>query len=525
MKKTKILITLLFTLTVFLTSSTETNAQEKEYSIFYEGTSPIWDDEFYNGDTHILKKGYYIFKADGDVYSFEFTNQIESFIYQGDGFSLSDYESHFTVEEKYKEPLSTAINHLNNPDYDYEQNVYLLIKANSYGIMAYEGEQGCYASVLYGVETMKIDQSSTTGEKSHVINVNSTPSLEKILEKYTFSDNVDSTSQLTLDYLTNYDGRPICGNYPIYIEVTDIAGNSTSTLDYIRVHDFDAPIITTDKDVYKYEVHTNLTSDDIKNLFNITDNYNIPLGIKKEYDENFNDQNNILGTYTFTCKATDSTGNSSSKTISILIVDETNPSIELKDGGDKVITNHELSIQEIYDLLIIEDNYDTFDLEDIEITTNCDGLQGVEYQINVKVVDSSNNQTTKTFIYYINDTTPPSITVKDTIYLDKSHTYTTEELLVILKNAGLISDDAVSVNLIEQELTDSTKEEDIYKVTIEEILSNGEKKYTSATFKYKKEPKTNIVPLIIIPSIILIGSVSAILIVKRKRHARSNNIN
>ena len=82
----------------------------------------------------------------------------------------------------------------------------------------------------------------------------------------------------------------------------------------------------------------------------------------------------------------------------------------------------------IDDLLEVKDNYDDLSFEDVNITCTSDGLEGVEYQVIVSVTDSNNNSSQATFTYYINDTTPPSVTVRDTVYLEKGRKYTTDEL-------------------------------------------------------------------------------------------------
>ena len=84
--------------------------------------------------------------------------------------------------------------------------------------------------------------------------------------------------------------------------LTAALGNISTTLDYIYVHDFVAPTITTEKEVYEIEVNTPLTSKQIENYFTAKDNFTIPIGIKKTYTDNYQDQYNKVGEYSFTCQ-------------------------------------------------------------------------------------------------------------------------------------------------------------------------------------------------------------------------------
>ena len=169
-------------------------------------------------------------------------------------------------------------------------------------------------------------------------------------------------------------------------------------------------------------------------------------------------------------------------------------------------------------MLDIKDNYDDIKFEDVKIVSTSDGLEGVEYQVTVSVTDSNNNYSEETFVYYINDTTPPSITVRDTVYLEKGRKYSTEELLNILKNAGLISEDATTVKIISEELVSTSKDFDIYTLKFEQTLNDGTIQQNTVTLRYQSEPSNNINYIIIIGSIVLFGGIIVFIIKKKKHH-------
>lgn len=514
MKNKKILLLIFLLLLTIVSTKSSINANAKE--IFDGRESPISDTEFYNTDYHIFKKGYYLFIGEGDIEPFKFSGDIS--YYYSDSASISLYESKLGVESTYKADLIEAIELLNDDYSKLPNNKVIFIRVNSFGMMYYEGDEGCWQCYCYGVELHEENTTSSTGDKCHVVSVDNRLTIDEILARYSYQDNVDNPGNLTVNYYTTYNKNSSLGLTPLYIEVSDSCGNTSATLDYVYIHDFVAPTISTSQDTYEIEVNTILTSDQVKEYFKIEDNYTIQLGIKKTYEDNYNSNYNKLGNYTYSCTAKDQQGNSTTKTININVVDTTNPVITLKDGGSVIHANSELSNEEIYSLLNVSDNYDTFTMDNIEISTNCEGLEGVEYQISVTATDSSGNSTTETFSYYINDTTPPSITVRDVIYLEKDRKYTSEEMLAILKNAGLISNSATNVNFIEENLISSDDNEDVYQVTYEEILEDGTINYGSLTLKYQKDnTKNNSIYYYIIPTSIIGLSIILFIIKKRKK--------
>lgn len=507
--------TLLFCLILINQGSIESSAIEK----FDSNSTPIADYEFYTSDYYIFKKGYYLLVGEGDISRFEFTGNIKSYLHTSSELSITTFENKLGVESTYKSALTETISELKKDYSEFPNDQVLLIKADNFGKMEYGDGEGCWACYCYGIETYTENVNSKTGEKYHIINADNRISINEILDKYTITDNADSSSNIKINTTTTYNGSAALGTFLLYIEAIDSSGNISTTLDYIYVHDFVAPTITTTKDIYEIEVNTPLTSKDVESYFNVQDNFTIPIGLTKTYTDNFQSQSNKVGEYSFTCQAKDQQGNISSKTITIKVKDTTAPTVNLKAGGDTVFSNKELSMSEIYQLLEIKDNYDDITENQVSISTNCQGMEGVQYSIDVTVTDSNNNTTTRQYKYYINDTTAPNITVRDTIYLEKDRKYTTEELLAILKTAGVISKDATNVSFINEELISSTDTEDVYKMTYEETLSDGSKNYGFVTLCYQKPVNKNnkALYITIATSIILLGIVSILIIKKRKK--------
>ena len=118
--------------------------------------------------------------------------------------------------------------------------------------------------------------------------------LTTIKNKYTFSDNVDKESDLIIETSTNFFNGAWPGYYYLYIEAIDKAGNTSTTTDYIYIHDFDAPIITSTQDHYEFEVNeSTFKSEDVFSNLTITDNVTSYNNMTKEITDTYNSQYNI----------------------------------------------------------------------------------------------------------------------------------------------------------------------------------------------------------------------------------------
>lgn len=492
------------------------NIYSKAETKKYKTENPIYDLDFYEGDYYILDKGYYLIVGDGDLSAIQMKGSCQMYYHTGD-ITSDNFKKNITVEQGYESGIDEIIKNFNSsPDVwgmGYES---IMLRVDNYARLLY-GEGGGCLLFSFGIV---IEQGSN--ERYHVIDYDNKLAINDIINKYSFSDNVDSKENLSVFTETPYSQTSYPGYYFFYVEVTDTSGNVATTKDYIYVHDYVAPTINSKTDNYEFEVHTStLTSKDILDTLEVSDNATSFELLNKEIIDTFESQYDIVGNYSITYKATDAQGNSTTKVISIKVKDSTPPIISLKDGGNAIYTDHDLTNEEIYELLEISDNYDEISYDQVEIISTSQGLEGVEYQVTVSVTDSNNNYNTATYTYYINDTTPPNITVRDTVYLDRNKTYSTEEIIAILKNANIISSDAISVNILSEELLSSSKDEDVYTLYFEQVLSDGTIECKQVTLKYQKQ-NTNTTLYIIIGSCILISTGIIIFIIRRKKKKYAN---
>ena len=486
-------------------------ASSKDYTII----NPFYNLEFYAEDYHLFNKGYYLIVGDGDMNNVEVSGSIE-YYYNYGNVNSDEFKSKINVNQEYEEALDDLFESFyKRPTGDCDLSIFL--RVDNYAKIYYTEGPGTIL-YCYGFEVP-----NETESQYHVIDFDAKLPPQSIEEKYSFSDNVSSFEELEVNMTSNYFTGAYPGYYEFYVEVKDKAGNVSTVKDYIYVHDFQAPTITSTIDHYNIEVNsTKLTSEDIFANLTIKDNVTTYNNMTKQVTDLYKSQYNVVGEYSISYKMTDTHGNSTTKLIRISVKDTTAPTISLKAGGNTIYTNRELSIEEIYNLLNIEDNYDDIEFEDVLITSTSDGLEGVEYNVTVSVTDSNNNHEEVTFKYYINDTTPPNITVRDTVYLEKGRKYTTEDLLAILRAAGLIDDDATSVSILSQELLSSNNFEDVYSLVYQQVLSDGTIKQNSITLRYQNsEVKNNNLPIFIISgAILLCGGI--LLIIKRKKKIHAN---
>mgnify|MGYP001026664671 FL=1 len=181
---------------------------------------------------------------------------------------------------------------------------------------------------------------------------------------------------------------------------------------------------------------------------------------------------NKLGRYRYKLSARDLDGSCSDAILYINIVDTTKPTISLKGGGDKIQTNHVLQEEEILALFEVSDNYYDLSPADLVIVSNtCTGEEGKEYVLTLSLTDGSNNTREETFKYILNDTHSPIIRVEKTLFLPLGKTFSNSELLQMLKEAGIISMDAVDVSFSYD--TAIINSEGVYDIKYTEITKDG----------------------------------------------------
>ena len=504
MKKILLLISILSG--ILFTLKIQTNATTIKAERF------CTDSQISSTNCLILTKGYYVIVYDTINYNVKTKGDSFNFVLETPLLDGQIFTDEVDCEYEYINQIDQMCDLVNQDYPDLSKYQTSLIRVNSYMVV--------FSSSCITYNGYRILTSSSNEIGTHITNIDNLKTLDDFKKEYTATDNVDGT--LTPTFESNYNHlTATLGTYYILATVTDSAGLTTYSINYIKVHDFTAPKIEMKTDIVEYEVYETIDINELKKNFVITDNF--PHNLDVTYTSTYENDNTTLTTYHLYCIATDQCGNkSNTATLDIKIKDSTKPTISLKEGGNTILATDELTKEQIFELLLIEDNYDTMTFDKVTITTNSEGKQGIPYKIFVTATDSSNNSQTAEFQYMIKDTTYPIITVNNTIYLEQQKNYTTEEILQLLKESGIISNDATTVNIISQELIEETETKLTYKLLIEEKLSTGETNYSQIKMVYPNDNAKNNTKnyyLFIIIGVILVGTTTGIII--KKKHDKN----
>lgn len=431
----------------------------------------IFNEEEIENTAVVLNSGYYIlgipnYKIEDVIkgdYDYAYLNQ-NDMVYRQD----FEYTIGCDVD------VDSLISHFNNA---YNKTLMrncgaYIFKVNSYAAF-YTDECIDFISLVYQPIQSPNMNASIAGNMTHFVNVDLPLSLEDITSRYTATDNVDGIITSRLHFETNYDpNKAVLGKYYILVSVKDSANHEVVIVDLIWVKDFTGPVLTLSKKEISKEVKTPFTSAEAKKLFTARDNCTNSSKIRYEFEDNYNDQYNTVGSYTIKAKAYDAENNCSNEEIlTIHIEDTTDPVITLKEGGDTIIANHSLEISEIKALLNVTDNYFKLRPEDIQITHNCNGDQGKEFEIIATIVDGEGNEGIARFKYYLTDTIAPMIMVQKALYIPLGVSYTNEQIIQMLEEAGISDIQTTSVatyELVEEEMNQISSTETIRERSTQE---------------------------------------------------------
>jgi len=166
--------------------------------------------------------------------------------------------------------------------------------------------------------------------------------------------------------------------------------------------------------------------------------------------------------------------------LTINIVDTQAPDVFLTTNSNRLVADHELTIDEIKQSFRVEDNYYTIPNTEIEIISNpCDGTEGFDFNLVIAVEDPDGNRCEKTFLYYLSDTHAPIINVSNTIYIQEGTTLTNAQFLELLKEVGAIPADATDIT-IDEEQTNQNQTTVSYTVT----FNDGTKQTNKVILEY-----------------------------------------
>ena len=168
----------------------------------------------------------------------------------------------------------------------------------------------------------KVNTGYDENELIHIISDSNNPlTIEEILDSIEIEDETEGIIEeyevLENEYIVenNYI-EP--GDYSLVLLTRDSYGNTTVFKSYVSVYDVTPPII----EAFPYSISyvAKMTNEQILGRFKTETDAKLEI-IEDNYSANFN----VLGDYTITIKATDPYGNSSTKDVTITVVDDVPP--------------------------------------------------------------------------------------------------------------------------------------------------------------------------------------------------------
>ncbi|ERJ11895.1 immunoglobulin-like domain-containing protein [Haloplasma contractile] len=227
------------------------------------------------------------------------------------------------------------------------------------------------------------------------------------LDGVTATDNYDGPIYLTLDHVdtTNVDMNTV-GTYTVTYTVTDANGNTTTETITVAIVDTTYPTITGLQDQI-YEVGT--PEPNWLDGVTATDNNDESFTLTLDNVDTTNVDMNTVGTFTVSYTVTDANGNTTTESISVTIVDTTNPTITGLQAQTYEVGTTEPNW---LDGLTATDNNDesiTLTVDNVDTTSVDMNIVGT-FTVTYTVTDINGNTTTETITITIVDTTNPIIT-------------------------------------------------------------------------------------------------------------------
>ena len=228
---------------------------------------------------------------------------------------------------------------------------------------------------------------------------------------FTFSDNYDNVLKTTLeDNLVLYQ---IPGIYPATLKVKDQSNNETVLNFNVTIIDQEGPkiILKTNRITLPYQYV--LTDEELMDYIVIIED-NLDIILKSDVTIINYVDTNFLGNYQIIFEATDSSGLKGSSTLQVDVVDNSPPTVMLKEP---IIVDVYSLEPFIYDYLIIEDNYDPFEKLTLSKTGTVSMNKVGEYRVIVKVVDQAKNSTEVPVIVQVVDKVAPVLNIKNELVI------------------------------------------------------------------------------------------------------------
>lgn len=320
---------------------------------------------------------------------------------------------------------------------------------------------------------------------SYFTNVETPISVATIKSKLTATDETDGDVSSSIKIVEdNYTGHEKeLGAHIVKFEASDTSGNKSYLTVTINVKDVTAPVIT-GPETMTYSYDQLISEDSFLLNYSVTDNVDTAARLTTTYSTNIFDKQNSIGTYSIKVKATDSSGNETTKTVSVIIEDKKAPVI----SGPETITKRTsvtLTTEEILKQFSANDEYDgSCSVYVVEDNYTGNGDKKGKYTIKIGAKDKSNNVGIKTLtIDVIDDIAPVWYVDQSLIYVDASVTLTQQDIINLMIQSGEITNDYSLVQISATEYLETPNKAGTYKAKVLVKYSNGKQIETEKTIE------------------------------------------
>ncbi|CDR30199.1 Uncharacterised protein [Acholeplasma oculi] len=298
--------------------------------------------------------------------------------------------------------------------------------------------KGYYVKLLFAPNDTT--RPTISGEENFATSVNDLRPLsffQGFLYAYdeTDGDITDSIVVVTDNYTANMS---TLGRYEVTFAVEDSAGNLTELVAYINVVDITAPVISGNTNVAEVSYTQTYNISTFRSTLTITDNYhNLTNSNIVVETDNYTSNKTVPGTYSIVFSATDPSGNKTTFTKQVKVIDDIAPVF----SGTTLITKPSNSILTVANIQSQLSAVDAIEgNKTAQITVQSDGFTGNgnrvgSYDIVFQVQDSKGNKSTHTVRVNVVDNIAPIIYIKDnvSIVLKANEVLTREQIIQILQ--------------------------------------------------------------------------------------------
>lgn len=320
-----------------------------------------------------------------------------------------------------------------------------------YGFYKYQLEQGNKPSEYIPWFPKSVIKETNSGSGYYKTTYDTSLTIDDIIvDNLTAIDEIDGviSESITIvsdEYTSN---KNVLGIYPVVVEAIDSNNNKTQFQLNVKVEDHMKPEII-GVDSMNIEVSDDLSLEEILLNYEGMDDYDGALPVVVS-DDGYTSNMYSLGIYTVVINATDLSGNTTSKSLSLHVLDGIAPTLE----SDTLISTYQSNpkrLTEIINNLVVSDNY--YAPSDVSIDVLSDNYTSNmndkgTYSVMIRLSDPSGNYQDVELSITVKDDIKPEITGKNTIVLSYTDIKTVDyfkNLLVVSDNETLLTSSDLTV--------------------------------------------------------------------------------